>query len=208
MKNSIKVFIYIFFLNFIFFNNSFGNDEFEFNVTEIEIKENGNKIKGFNRGTITSDNGIVISADTFNYDKKLNFLSAEGNVLIEDKLNKYLILTNKINYDKNNELIITFEKSEAIIENITINAVNFKYDKNKNILNAINDVKIIDKINDYLIFSENIKTSLILSTIWTLVIAFNIFLFLSNLKVTALIVIFSIIASDFLNVIINSLFLS
>ena len=157
MKNSIKVFIYIFFLNFIFFNNSFGNEEFEFNATEIEIKENGNKIKGFNRGTITSDNGIVISADTFNYDKKLNFLSAEGNVLIEDKLNKYLILTNKINYDKNNELIITFEKSEAIIENITINAVNFKYDKNKNILNAINDVKIIDKINDYLIFSENVS---------------------------------------------------
>src|SRR6056300_1676865 len=72
-------------------------------------------------------------------------------------LQTHLIMINKINYDKNNELIITFEKSEAIIGNITINAVNFKYDKNKNILNAINDVKIIDKINDYSIFSENVS---------------------------------------------------
>ena len=157
MKNSIKVFLYIFLINFIFFNNSFSKESFEFNVTEIEIKENGNNIKGFNRGTIISDNGIIISADTFNYNKKSNFLSAEGNVSIEDKLNNYLILTDKINYDKNNELIITFKKSEAIIENITINAVTFKFDKNKNILNAITNVQIVDKINDVLIFSENIN---------------------------------------------------
>jgi len=157
MKNSIKVFLYIFLINFIFFNNSFSKESFEFNVTEIEIKENGNNIKGFNRGTIISDNGIIISADTFNYNKKSNFLSAEGNVSIEDKLNNYLILTDKINYDKNNELIITFKKSEAIIENITINAVTFEFDKNKNILNAITNVQIVDKINDVLIFSENIN---------------------------------------------------
>ena len=157
MKNSIKVFLYIFLINFIFFNNSFSKESFEFNVTEIEIQENGNNIKGFNRGTIISDNGIIISADTFNYNKKSNFLSAEGNVSIEDKLNNYLILTDKINYDKNNELIITFKKSEAIIENITINAVTFKFDKNKNILNAITNVQIVDKINDVLIFSENIN---------------------------------------------------
>ena len=67
--------IIIFFLiisNLIFFN-VYGNDQISFDVTEIEILDDGNKIIGKNRGTIETDGGIVIEADKFEFDKKKIF---------------------------------------------------------------------------------------------------------------------------------------
>ena len=46
-------------------------------MSEIIILENGNKFIGKNKGTITSDNGIIINADEFEYDKKLNILKVK-----------------------------------------------------------------------------------------------------------------------------------
>ncbi len=66
MRNNI---IIIFFL-FTFFCNAFANDQFTFDVSKIEISENGNKIIGTNRGLITSNSGIIIEADEFEYNKK------------------------------------------------------------------------------------------------------------------------------------------
>ena len=57
----------MFFNSYIINNNSFSNDQFNFNVTELEITENGNKVKGFKRGTITTDDGIKFDADEFDY---------------------------------------------------------------------------------------------------------------------------------------------
>ena len=50
-----------------FFANS--NEQFSFDVTEIEILDGGNKIIGKNRGTISTTNGINIEADEFEFDK-------------------------------------------------------------------------------------------------------------------------------------------
>ena len=50
-----------------------------------------NLFKGKNKGVITSENGIVIQADTFEYDKIQNILNANGNVIIEDKIENYTI---------------------------------------------------------------------------------------------------------------------
>ena len=54
------------------------SEEFNFDITEVEITENGNKFKGIKRGTITVDNGIIIKANEFNYDKIKNILNTKG----------------------------------------------------------------------------------------------------------------------------------
>ena len=131
-------------------------DQFNFDITEIEIKENGNKFFGLERGTITTDNGIVIDADKFIYDKIENILDAQGNVKIIDKLNNYIIYSNKITYFKNDEIILTKEGSEAINNNTVISAEEFKYLKKTNMLVAKNKVKIDDPNQDVVIFSQEI----------------------------------------------------
>ena len=86
MKNNIFILIF-----FIFFNlyslTVHAGEQFNFNVTEIEILENGNKFKGTKRGKITTDNGIVLDANTFEYDKATNILNAKGNVILKDTIN-------------------------------------------------------------------------------------------------------------------------
>ena len=154
MLNKFKILIFIL---FIFQSNILlAQDQFNFDVTEIEIKENGNKFFGLKRGTITTDSGLVINADKFIYDKILNILDAEGNVKIIDKLNNYTIYTNKITYLKNDEIIFTKGDSKAVNDNTVILAQEFKYLKKTNLLIAKNKVTIDDPDEDIVIFSQEI----------------------------------------------------
>ena len=95
-------------------SNVYAYEDFNFDVTEVEILENGNLYKGKKRGTITTDDGIIIDADQFEYDKKLNILNAFGNVKVNDEINNYVIFSEKIIYDKNKEIIFTTDKSKGI----------------------------------------------------------------------------------------------
>ena len=155
MKNKkFKLFITIFFYLVSF--DLQASEVFNFDVTEVEILENGNKFKGKKRGTVTSDNGVIIDADQFEYNKKSNVLNAHGNVKINDTINDYIIYTEKIIYDKNNEIIFTKNKSRGISynDNTEITANNFEYNKLKNILIADKNVRVENKIRDYIINSE------------------------------------------------------
>ncbi len=154
MINKFKVII---FFIFIFYTNTvLGQEQFNFDVTEIEIKENGNKFFGLKRGIITSDDGIEIEADTFIYDKILNILNAKGNVKIIDELNDYIIFSNKITYFKNDEKILTKGNSKAIYENKVITADEFQFFKKINILIAKKKVKVDDSKEDINIFAEEL----------------------------------------------------
>ena len=154
MLNKFKILIFILFI--FQFNILQAQDQFNFDVTEIEIKENGNKFFGLKRGTITTDSGLVINADKFIYDKILNILDAHGNVKIIDKLNNYTIYTNKITYLKNDEIIFTKGDSKAVNDNTVILAQEFKYLKKTNLLIAKNKVTINDPDEDIVIFSQEI----------------------------------------------------
>ena len=69
MKNKLKtflLFIIIFLLNISIINAS---EQFNFDITEIEILEKGNKFIGKKRGLITTEDNIKIEADKFEYDK-------------------------------------------------------------------------------------------------------------------------------------------
>ena len=81
--------------------NAFGQDQFNFNITEVEILESGNIYNGYKRGTITTNDGLIITADRFKYNKTLNILNTYGNVLIFDKVKNSSIFSQKATYIKN-----------------------------------------------------------------------------------------------------------
>ena len=55
-----KLIIFFFIISSLSIFNAHSSDQINFDVTEIEILDGGNKIIGKNRGTITADNGITI----------------------------------------------------------------------------------------------------------------------------------------------------
>ena len=136
MINKIKLIIVITFLTFLSFVSILKAEEFNFDVTEIEILDEGNLFKGLKRGTITTNDGLIITADEFEYNKLLNLLNAQGNVEIEDEVDDYKIFTKKITYLKNKEKIFTKGKTKAIIES--------KYNfESENIIFLRNEKKLI-----------------------------------------------------------------
>ena len=136
---------------------SSSTEQFNFDITNVEILENGNLFKGKNKGIITSENGIVIKADTFEYNTIQNILNANGNVIIEDKIQNYIIYTDSITYLKNLEIIFTKNNSKAVLnEDKVITADNFKYLKNENIINSNGSVKFEDRIQNYILYSEDV----------------------------------------------------
>ena len=84
-----KIIIFLVIISNIFILNVYGDDQVSFDISEIEILENGNKIIGKNGGTITTNNGITIKADKFEFDKIKNIIKAQDNITIEDKVNNY-----------------------------------------------------------------------------------------------------------------------
>ena len=154
-----KIF-YILFFYLIFFN-AHSNEQFNFDVTEIEILDNGNKFIGSKRGVITTNEGIIINANEFEYDKKQNILSAQGNVEIQDAKRNYYILTEKIIYKKNEEIIFTKNGSEAknINNEIKITAEEFIYNLPLNIIFAEKNVILEDRLENVIIYSDKISYS-------------------------------------------------
>ena len=158
MKNSLSKLISVIFF-YLFISNAYGAEQFNFDVTEVQILENGNKFIGTKRGLIRTNKGIEINADEFEYDKILNVLKASGNVKITDLVNKYIIYTKNITYQKNDEIIFTTNGSKAISINdsIEISADDFNYNLILNTITAEKKVSVIDKANDYKIFSDFLK---------------------------------------------------
>ena len=157
MKNKIII-IKLALIIFIFFHsNAFSNDQFNFDVTELEITDNGNTVKGLKRGTILTDDGIKFDADEFIYDKLLNIFNASGNINIFDEIQNIRIYSDNATYLKNKQEIFTQGNSKVIDlnNNITINADNFAYDKLLNIFNANGNVKIHDKVKNIIIYSDD-----------------------------------------------------
>ena len=84
MRNKFLSFLIFLIVSKLFFFSVNSAEQFNFDITEIEILQNGDVIKGIKKGTVSTNDGIIITADTFIYKKLLNILSAEGNVIIQD----------------------------------------------------------------------------------------------------------------------------
>ena len=145
MKNKIVLTLTIVFLNFFFIGQSNAQDQFSFNVSEIEILDDGNKIIGSKRGEISTGDGILIEADNFIYKKKENLLNANGKVIIKDTINNYKIYSNDITYEKNNEKIFSKGKTKSEISSrFILNSSDVFFFRNKKILSSNEDTSVLD----------------------------------------------------------------
>jgi len=157
MKNKLKSFILIFFYFFLLSKSVNSNEPFIFNVTEIEILENGNQINGYKGGTATSDDGSTITAEKFFFNKHTNILEVIGNVKYLDISNDIIITSDKAFYLKNDEKIYTTGNSKAVNENNTITASSLEYDKIKNIYKAKKNAVVNDFEKETTIYADEIK---------------------------------------------------
>ena len=156
MKNNFIKIILIIIFSLSLYQYSF-SENFKFNVTEVQVYENGNLIKAIKGGTVTTDNNIVIKADNFEYNKLTLMLKARGNVELIDKKENITIESNEIFYDKNKEIIYSKGKSKA--KNLTNTEIfadeYFRYNKLTSILEARGNVLIDDKNKDIKIETDN-----------------------------------------------------
>ena len=158
MKNNLNLFLLWLLLTLPFFSNLNANENFTFDITEIEITEAGNKIKGFNGGKAYTEEGDVITANTFTYNKITNILEAYGNVKYENKIKDITIYSDEVIYLKNEEKIYTKKnsKAEKAKTKDKISANTFTYNKITNILEAYGNVKYENKIKDITIYSDEV----------------------------------------------------
>ena len=113
MRNKLKNYILILFYFFLISKNVYANEPFVFNITEIEILEDGNKIYGYKGGTAISEDGSTIIAENFFYNKLTNILETSGNVKYLDKIKNVIITSDKAIYIKNEEKIFALGNSKA-----------------------------------------------------------------------------------------------
>ena len=147
MLNKNFIFFTIILFNLIFSDVS-SNDQLNFDISQIEILDGGNKIIGKKRGKITSNNGITVDADQFEYDKINNVLKASGNIRIKDEINKYEVSSQNIIYFKNIEKIEIEGKSNFIINsNYNFKSEDITILRESQIISSDKNASIIDKEN-------------------------------------------------------------
>ena len=150
MKNNIIKLILVIIINSLINFSLYAAEQFEFDITEVEILENGNKFVGKKRGKITTYDGIIIEGDNFSYEKNKNLINIKGKVILRDTLKDYIIKTNYIVYYKNLEKIISKGATEIVAKSkYTFFSENVTFLRNDNKISSNNFSTIYDN-NDNL----------------------------------------------------------
>ena len=145
MKNKFIIMIFLILLNLGLSKLAIA-EEFIFEVSSLEITDNGNIYKGKNRGKIIANTQIELLSDNFEYSKKTNQLKANGDVQLYDIKNDITINAEKIFYFKDIEKIFTEGKTLIkISDKYTIKGYDLTLLKNKMILSSDKNTVIIDK---------------------------------------------------------------
>ena len=98
MKNNLKLTIFYLFISLIVSSNISSSQVVNFDVSEIEITENGDIMRGYNGGEVTTNNGVKIKAQTFEYTKSKSLLQAIGGVNFTDENKNINIRADKVLY--------------------------------------------------------------------------------------------------------------
>ena len=110
MKNKFVIIYFVLLFGLTNFKYAIA-EEFIFEVTDLDIIENGNVYKGNNRGKVTTDTQLELISDNFEYLKIINRLEANGNVRLIDAENELIIDAEQMVYFKNEERIFCLDRS-------------------------------------------------------------------------------------------------
>ena len=136
MKNKFVAF-YIILLFSLSNLNQVLAEEFIFEITDLDITENGNIYKGNNRGTIRTDNKLELISNNFEYLKKINRLEANGDVQLFDLNNDITINAQQIFYFKDEEKILTLGKTLIkVSDKYDIEGYDLTFLRNKMVLSS------------------------------------------------------------------------
>ena len=138
------------FLIFVFFLSSVKYavaEDFTFEVSNLEIIDNGNIYRGNNRGKIISNNQLEITSNNFEYLKKINRLETSGDVQLVDTKNNIIINAEKIFYLKLEEKIYTLGKTSInVSDKYNIKGFDLTLSKNEMIITSDKRTTITDNI--------------------------------------------------------------
>ena len=136
MKNKFLRITLILIFSLFFFKTVFA-DEFIFNVSELQVTDQGNIYNGINKGKITTATGVEITSDNFEYLKKINQLQAFGNAQLYDPTDDVTINAEQIFYLKDKEIIYTVGETFIKVSNTyDIKGSDIKFLKKKMILSS------------------------------------------------------------------------
>ena len=135
MRNKFYLILFLALISNLSISNSLNSEEiFNFNITELEITNDGTFFKGSDGGEVYTNDGTSVTAENFEFNKITSLLIASNNAKLIDNSRDIVIYANKISYNKNDEEIKA-EGKVLIIDNkrkIKINSENIIYLKNKN----------------------------------------------------------------------------
>tara|TARA_B100000787_G_scaffold161493_1_gene141352 strand:+ start:221 stop:2965 length:2745 start_codon:yes stop_codon:yes gene_type:complete len=176
MKNKINIILILFI--FLFKPQISYAENIDFDVTRIEVYEEGNLIKGLGGGKAIINTNTKITADYFEYDKLTTLLKAFGNAVLIDEEENVIIRAEKIFYLKNKGNFYTegkaffnadkkYEKDSSDLSffrntmiasdtNTKITANYFEYDKPTTLLKAFGNAVLVDDDNDVVVKGEKI----------------------------------------------------
>ena len=168
-----KIRIYLILFIFLILQNKIIHaNEIEIISDNIEILDNGRKIKSINTKAIIEKEGLKIEGAQSLYDKDNQEVIFKKNVLFFDKIKNVSIETEKAIYNKKKNILNTSGKTKIILENnYKINSKNVFYDRNlekiySNYETIINDQegnvyniekKLILDVKNELVSTDNIS---------------------------------------------------
>ena len=161
MKSS---FYLIFLINFFFCNILFA-DQFRFDVTNIEMIDDGNTILASKGKAYSSDNDIVVDAKRFKYSKDLEILRAYNGVAFI-KSNNIKIDFNELELDQKKSILTATDnvKIFELNKNLVIETEKIIYNKEKNFITSDTKSVLTDKSNNIIkseTFHYNLTNSIL-----------------------------------------------
>jgi LPS-assembly protein len=152
MKNKFIIVIFLVLLN-LYSPKIALSEEFIFEISNIEITDDGNIYKGKNRGKIVTDTKLELVSDNFEYLKETNLLKTSGNVRLFDLKNNISINAETILYFKDKNKISSKGKTLIkISNNYTIEGYDLTLLMDEMLLSSNKNTTIKDnKLNEYTI---------------------------------------------------------
>ena len=136
-------------VSYFYITCSLSAKEINFKAFEIKTLNNGNIIIGEKNAEAKIEDELEIFADKVTYDKSNGLVIAEGNVVAIDLINKIQINSEKINYIKDKNQIVSEKKTSFNIDNkykITSSNVNFYL--NENIIFSDDSTSLVDNLKN------------------------------------------------------------
>ena len=140
-----KISKFIFTILFLILSSKVFSNEIDFEASNIELKDDGNKIFAINSKLKIPSENIEISSNKAEYFKTKKILKLKENIYLEDKDKNLKINSEKITYERKKHLFYSEGNTKINLEDkYILKSKNIFYDRKSQILYGSNDVLIED----------------------------------------------------------------